>query len=74
VPVTKPDKQIRGPEQVLQALPTGMHPTAVPGLLRTPPTDLQIEGQPRSILEWLRSGGPVAPVLELSEIPDWAST
>lgn len=69
----KPDKQIRGLEQVFQALPPGMHPTAVAGLLRTPQLDLQVDGQPRSILEWLRSGGPVAPVLELIEIADWAS-
>lgn len=69
-----PDKQIRGLEQVLQALPTGMHPTAVAGLLRTPQSDLQLGGRPRSILEWLRSGGPVAPVIELIEIADWAST
>lgn len=70
----KPDKQIRGLEQVLRALPTGMHPTAVAGLLRTPQTDLSIDGQPRSIVEWLRSGGPVAPALQLIEIADWAGT
>ncbi|MCV7030243.1 hypothetical protein [Mycobacterium sherrisii] len=70
----KPDKQIRGLEQVFQALPAGMHPTAVAGLLRTPQSELQIDGQPRSIVEWLRSGGPLAPVLELIEIADWAST
>ncbi|BBZ39876.1 hypothetical protein [Mycobacterium conspicuum] len=70
----KPHTQIRGLEQVFRALPTGMHPTAVAGLLRTPQADLQIDGQPRSILDWLRSGGPVAPVLELVEIADWAST
>lgn len=70
----KPDKQIRGMEQVVQSLPTGMHPTAVAELLRTPQADLVIDGQPRSILDWLRSGGPVAPVLELIGIADWATT
>lgn len=70
----KPDKQIRGLEQVFAALPAGLHPTAVAGLLRTPQTELQVDGQPRSIVEWLRSGGPVDPVLHLIEIGDWAST
>ena len=70
----KPYKQIRGLEQVFRALPAGLHPTAVAGLLRTPQTELQVDGQQRSILEWLRSGGPVEPVLELIEIADWAST
>jgi hypothetical protein len=70
----KPDKQIRGLEQVFAALPLGLHPAAVAGLLRTPQTELQVDGQPRSIVEWLRSGGPVDPVLHLIEIGDWAST
>jgi hypothetical protein len=52
----------------------GLHPTAVAGLLRTPQTELQVDGRPRSIVEWLRSGGPVYPVLQLIEIADWAST
>jgi hypothetical protein len=70
----KPSRQIRGLEQVFQALPGELHPTAVAGLLRTPQIELQVDGRPRSILEWLRSGGPVEPVLELTEIADWAST
>jgi len=70
----KPDKQIRGLEQVFAALPAGLHPTAVAGLLRTPQNELQIDGQPRSILDWLRSGGPVDAVLDLIEVADWAST
>jgi hypothetical protein len=70
----KPDRQIRGLERVFQRLPAGLHPTAVAGLLRTPQMELQVDGRPRSILEWLRSGGPVEPALELIEIADWAST
>jgi hypothetical protein len=70
----KPDKQIRGLEQVFAALPAGLHPTAVAGLLRTAQTELQVDGRPLSIVEWLRSGGPVYPVLQLIEIADWAST
>lgn len=70
----KPDRQIRGLERVFRALPEGRHPSAVAGLLRTPQPELEVEGRPLSILEWLRSGGPVEPVLELIEIADWAST
>lgn len=70
----KPDKQIRGLEQVFQAMPTGLHPTAVAGFLRTRQTELQVNGRPVSVLEWLRSGGKVEPVLQLIAIADWAST
>ena len=34
----KPDKQIRGLEQVFAALPLGLHPAAVAGGVRPPPT------------------------------------
>ncbi|EFG79746.1 hypothetical protein HMPREF0591_0367 [Mycobacterium parascrofulaceum ATCC BAA-614] len=70
----KPDRQIRGLERVFQALPEGLHPSAVAGLLRTPQPQLEVDGRPLSILEWLRSGGSVEPVLELIDIADWAST
>lgn len=70
----KPDKQIRGLEQVFEAMPDGLHPTAVAGLLRAPQIELQVDGRPRSVLEWLRSGGRVEPVMQLIEIADWAST
>ena len=56
-----------------QALPAGLHPTAIAGFLRTPQTELQVDGRPLSVLEWLRSGGPVEPVLQLIEIADLAS-
>ena len=68
-----PTGRSAGWRKIFEALPTGLHPTAVAGLLRTPQADLEVDGQPRSILEWLRSGGPVEPVLELIEIADWAS-
>lgn len=70
----KPDKQIRGLDQVFQALlPAGRHPTAVAGFLRSPQTELEVDGRPLSVLEWLRSGGPVEPVLQLIEIANWAA-
>ncbi|QNJ89981.1 DNA-binding protein (plasmid) [Mycolicibacterium fluoranthenivorans] len=70
----KPDKQIRGLEQVFEAMPAGLHPTAVAGLLRSPQSELQADGRPLSVLEWLRTGGVVEPILQLIEIADWAST
>jgi hypothetical protein len=70
----RPDRQIRGLERVFQALPVDLHPTAVAGLLRAPQIELQVGDRPRSVLDWLRSGGSVEPVLELVEIADWAST
>jgi hypothetical protein len=69
----RPDKQIRGLDQVFQAVPAGLHPTAIAGFLRTPQIELQVDGRPLSVLEWLRSGGPVEPVLQLIEIADLAS-
>jgi hypothetical protein len=68
----RPDKQIRGLDQVFQALlPSGRHPTAIAGFLRSPQSELEVDGRPLSVLEWLRSGGRVEPVLQLIEIADW---
>lgn len=65
-------KQVRGLDQVLPALPTDLHPTAVAGFLLTPQEDLAIEGQPRTVRDWLSSGGAVEPVLRLVEAGEWA--
>lgn len=64
--------QIRGLDQVLSALPRDLHPVAVAGFLRTSHPDLALDDCPRTPLEWLRSGGDVAPVLRLVEAADWA--
>lgn len=69
----KPDGQIRGLDQVMKALPVGLHPIGVVGFLRWPQPELQVGGRPLSVLEWLRRGRPVQPVLQLIEIADWAS-
>lgn len=66
-------KQVRGLEQVLPALPTDLHPTAVAGFLQTPQQELRIDNRPCSVRDWLRSGGSVDPVLRLIQIEEWAS-
>jgi hypothetical protein len=45
-----------------------MHPTAVAGFLLTPRPELRIEGQSRTVLDSLCSGGAVEPVLRLIEV------
>ena len=64
-------KPVRGLDQVLPALPTDLHPTAVAGFLLTPQQELAIDGQPRTVRDWLNSGGAVEPVLRLIEIGEW---
>jgi hypothetical protein len=68
-------KQVRGLDEVLPALlARALHPTAVAGFLMTPQPDLRIDGQPKSVREWLLHGESVEPVLGLIEIGEWAAT
>ena len=68
-------KQIRGLDQVLPRLLTlGRHPAAVAGFVTTPQPVLSINGQPRSVKDWLLHGESVQPVLELIDISQWAVT
>lgn len=68
-------KHVRGLDRVLpHLLPRGLHPTAVAGFLLTPQPDLLIDGQPKSVREWLLHGQPVEPVLNLIDVADWAAT
>jgi len=68
-------KQVRGLDEVLPTLlARELHPTAVAGFLMTPQSDLRIDGQPKSVREWLLHGESVEPVLGLIEIGEWAST
>lgn len=69
----KPYKQIRGLDKVFPALPADLHPVAVAGFLRTPQSDLQLDGRPETPLRWLSSGGDVEPVLRMVQAADWAS-
>ncbi|WP_133169347.1 DNA-binding protein [Rhodococcus opacus] len=65
---------VRGLDKILSALPTGLHPLAVEGLLTTPQDQLRDdEGKPASILHWLRSGGDIATASCVVEQQRWAS-
>lgn len=68
-------KHVRGLDEVLQhLLPLKLHPTAVAGFLMTPQPELLIDGEPRSVREWLLHGEPVDPVLQLVQVSDWAGS
>ncbi|QHE74175.1 DNA-binding protein [Rhodococcus sp. WAY2] len=64
---------VRGLDKILSALPAGLHPLAVEGLLTTPQDQLRDEGKPASILHWLRSGGDIAAASCVVEQQRWAS-
>jgi hypothetical protein len=64
-------KPVRGLDQVLPSPPIDLHPTAVAGFLLTPQQELDIDGRPRAVRDWLNSGGAVELVLRLIEIGDW---
>lgn len=65
-----PVRQIRGLDQVLKALPAGLHPVAVAGFLRTPQPDLYL-GRALTPTEWLRGGGDVAQAVSAAADADW---
>jgi hypothetical protein len=67
------NRQVRGLEQVLPALPGNLHPVAIAGFLDTPHPDLALAGRPMTPKQWLHSGGDVAAVQRLVEAADWAS-
>lgn len=67
-------RQVRGLDQVLpQLLTRGLHPTAIAGFLESPQPQLPIDGQPRSVREWLLHGESVEAVLGLLELADWSA-
>lgn len=61
-------------DRVLPALPDDLQPAAVAGFLLTPRDAFVISGRETAVMEWLSSGGPVEPVLQLVEIGMWASS
>ncbi|MCZ4278775.1 DNA-binding protein [Rhodococcoides yunnanense] len=64
---------ISGLDKVFQAVPEGLHPLAIEGLLTAPQDELRRHGTPVTILHWLRTGGEVARALETVERLHWAS-
>jgi hypothetical protein len=69
----RPIRQVGGLDQVLPALPPDLHALSVAGFLQTPQTNLQMNHEPQSPLEWLRKGGDVQSVLALVEAANWAT-
>lgn len=68
-------KQVRGLNEVLPTLLARQpHPTAVAGFLMTPQHELQIDGYPTTVRDWLLHGEPIEPVLRLIAVGDWAAT
>ena len=68
-------KQVRGLDQVLpHLLAQNLHPTAVAGFLMTAQPELRINGQQRSVKDWLLHGESVQPVLDLIDVGQWAVT
>lgn len=68
-------RDIHGLDQVLpQLLTRGLHPAAIAGFLLATQPELLIDGQPKSVREWLLRGEPTEPVLNLVEIGEWSST
>ncbi|WP_396908257.1 helix-turn-helix domain-containing protein [Mycolicibacterium sp.] len=69
----RPKRQIRGLDEVLRALPTGLHPAAIAGFLRTPQPDLY-HHRPMTPVEWLRDGGDIAQAVTAATSADWYTT
>jgi hypothetical protein len=65
-----PTRQVRGLDQVLKALPGGLHPVAIAGFLRTPQPEL-FAGRSMSPVEWLREGSEVAAAVTAAADADW---
>jgi hypothetical protein len=57
---------IRGLPAVSLALPADLHPVAIWAFLNEPSTDLAIDDQPATPLQWLRSGGSPDPVAAIA--------
>lgn len=68
-----PTRQVRGLDQVLKALPEGLHPVAIAGFLRTPQPHL-VHGRPMTPVEWLRAGGDVDQAVAAAATTDWYAT
>lgn len=68
-----PTRQVRGLDQVLKALPEGLHPVAIAGFLRTPQPDL-FHDRPLTPVEWLRAGGDIEQAVAAAAATDWYTT
>jgi hypothetical protein len=60
------DGLLPGWASVAKSIPERMHPLEILGFLTTPQPELELGGQPRSVVEWLRSGGDPATAAEVT--------
>lgn len=65
-----PTRQVRGLDRVLTALPTGKHPVAIAGFLRTPQPDLYLD-RAMTPVEWLRGDGDITQAVAVATNIDW---
>lgn len=68
-----PSRQVRGLDQILKALPAGLHPVAIAGFLRTPQPDL-FHDRAMTPVEWLRDGGDIDQAITAAANTDWYTT
>jgi hypothetical protein len=62
----KDDGQIRGLDQVLPQLPSTLHPVALQRWLSSPSSDLELDDEAVSPLEWLEATGDAATVVAIA--------
>jgi hypothetical protein len=63
--------QIHGLDEVFPAIPQDWHPLSVRGFLATPQSDLVVDGQQQTPLDWLGSGGDVDAVLRMVQAAEY---
>lgn len=63
-------RQVRGLDQVLKALPAGLHPVVIAGFLQTPQPAL-FQGHPTTPIDWLRQGGDIDAAVTAAAAVDW---
>ncbi|MEA3302163.1 MAG: hypothetical protein U9Q75_02705 [Pseudomonadota bacterium] len=63
-------REIPGMRRVLQGMEEGLHPITINGFLNAPQPDLYSDllQKPLSPKEWLKSGHPVEPVIDLARV------
>lgn len=67
------NRMVRGLDTLLPLLLQGEHPLTVQGLLTTSQAVLAVDGEPESILDWLRSGGDIAAAAAVVDAHRWAA-
>jgi hypothetical protein len=58
--------QVPGMGQLLPSFPESLHPLAVQGWFETPLPELELDGEPATPWQWLRSGGDPAALVDIA--------